>query len=56
MLDLLKSRTVWTFVAMAALNGIESIKNHLPPEALNIINPVLALAGIFFRANPKQFK
>jgi hypothetical protein len=49
MLNLLKSRTVWTFVAMALVNGVEGIKNQLPADALDVINPLLALAGSYFR-------
>jgi hypothetical protein len=53
-LSVLKSRTVWMFIAMALINAIEPIKDTIPQPYGNIINALLAIFGIYFRAMPKQ--
>lgn len=51
---ILKSRTVWTFVALFVLNGIEGIKDQIPAGYLPLVNGIVGLLGIYFRTAPKQ--
>lgn len=49
-----KSRTVWTVVAMVLVNGITSIQSMIPAQYLPIVNGVLGLLAVYFRINPQQ--
>lgn len=49
----LKSRTVWTIIALFIINGITGIDEYTPETFDNIVNPLLSLAAIYFRLNPK---
>jgi len=48
----LKSKTVWTIVALFIINGITGIDDYTPETFDNIVNPILSLAAIYFRLNP----
>lgn len=52
--SILKSRTVWTFVALFIFNGLQGTQIMVPVEYLGIVNGLLSLLGIYFRANPVQ--
>ena len=42
------------FIGLIAVNVIPQIKDQLPAGWLPIINIVLPILGIYFRAKPKQ--
>lgn len=50
----LKSRTVWTCIAMIIINGVPSIQGFIPVEHQDFVNQALAAMAIFFRVNAKQ--
>jgi|TARA_R100000789_G_scaffold62339_1_gene59351 hypothetical protein len=50
----LKSRTVWTIVVMAVVNGVASVEALIPGAVLTWLNPVLGLLAIYFKVNPSQ--
>ena len=50
----MKSRTVWTIVAMFVLNNMVDIKAVLPDGWMPYTNLAMALAAIYFRMNPIQ--
>ncbi len=51
--NIYKSRTVWTFVVLFIVNGITGVRELLPGFWLPLVDVVLTLAGIYFRAKPK---
>ena len=51
LLGALKSRTVWTVVAMFVLNNMVDIKAVLPNGWMPYTNLAMALAAIYFRMN-----
>ena len=53
--QILKSKTVWTLVLMAILNGIQSIEPQIKdPHIVSIINDALTVIAFVFRIAPKQ--
>ena len=53
--QILKSKTVWTLVLMAIVNGVQSIEPQIKdPHVVSIINDVLTVAAFVFRIAPKQ--
>jgi len=55
LLSYLKSRTVWTFLALFLINGLNGLSPIITPEQQQILNTILTILGIIFRVNPKQF-
>lgn len=54
---ILKSRTVWTVVILFLINGVTAIREFFPPNLLPLVDGLLGIATIYFRANPKvEFK
>lgn len=51
--NLLKSRTVWTFIGLFVFNGLTSVQSMVPENYVGLVNLVLSLLGIYFRAIPK---
>ena len=51
---ILKSRTVWTLVALVVLNGVGSIHDQIPAQILPCVDLALGFLGMYFRANPRQ--
>lgn len=49
----LRSRTVWTVVALFVVGGFESVQNLLPADAVKPLEVVLTLLAGYFRVNPK---
>lgn len=49
----LKSRTVWTIVALFIINGITGVRDHLPGNWLPVVDGILSLAAMYFRINPR---
>lgn len=54
LLGYLKSRTVWAFIALFVINGVEPIRTSIPIDVLPIVDAVLAVLGVYFRVKPKQ--
>ena len=53
--QILKSKTVWTLVLMAILNGVQSIEPQIKdPHIVSIINDILTVLAFAFRVAPKQ--
>lgn len=52
--QVLKSRTVWTFIGLFIFNGLQAVQPMIPQEYVGVINGILALLGIYFRAKPIQ--
>lgn len=50
----LKSRTVWTIMALFLINGFNAISAELSPEVLAVVNPILGLLAIYFKVSPSQ--
>jgi len=50
----IKSRTVWTIVALFLINGFNAISAELSPEVLAVVNPILGLLAIYFKVSPSQ--
>lgn len=50
----LTSRTFWVLVATFLFNGLEAVKDGIPPEWQVGVNAVLLVLGTYFRTNPKQ--
>lgn len=51
--NLLKSRTVWTFIGLFVFNGLTSVQAMVPENYVGLVNLALSLLGIYFRASPK---
>jgi hypothetical protein len=49
----LKSRTLWTAVAIVLINGIPPLKDLIPVTWLPIVDSALGLLAIYFRVNPR---
>ena len=49
----LKSRTVWTIVAMVIINGVPSVGNLIPVEYKGALDVILGLLATYFRVNPR---
>jgi hypothetical protein len=53
-LKALKSRTVWTVVAMFVIGGVEAISSTIPASSMVYVQGVLSLVAIYFKLNPSQ--
>lgn len=51
---MLRSRTFWVFILVFVVNGLEGVRDSIPPEYLPFINALLMGAGIYFRIYPAQ--
>ncbi len=49
----LKSRTVWTIVAMFIIGGVNSVHDIIPSGLVVYIDALLGAMAIYFRVNPK---
>jgi len=50
----LKSRTVWTIIALVLVNGVPSTRDLIPPAYFPYLDTLLGLLAIYFRINPRQ--
>jgi len=50
----LKSRTVWTILALFVLNGLPAVTNMLPETWLPTVNITLTVLAMYFKVNPSQ--
>ena len=53
LLNALKSRTTWTIIVLFIINGIDGIREQIPANLLPVIDGVLSMLAVYFRANPK---
>lgn len=49
----LGSRTVWTFVVMFVINGVQGVQEFISPQYLDGVNALLVVLGAYFRVNPR---
>lgn len=49
----LKSRTVWTLVAIFVFNGLQAIQPEVSVELQSTVNVILSLLAAFFRVTPR---
>jgi len=49
----LRSRTVWTIVALFVLNGFEGTRSLMPEGWLPVVDAFLGLLAAYFRVNPR---
>lgn len=54
LLQLIKSRTIWTLLFLIAFNVFNETSDLLPEAYATIINVVLATIAGYFRINQKQ--
>lgn len=54
MLKILKSRTVWTIIALFVVNGVAGITDMIPSAYLPYVNGFLGVMAVYFRISPKQ--
>lgn len=50
----LKSRTVWTVVAMFVIGGFGAISSLIPAGDMVYVQGVLSLLAVYFKLNPSQ--
>ena len=53
LLGYLRSRTVWTFIALFVVNGLEGVRELVTPTQLMTIDAVLMVLGIYFRVKTR---
>jgi len=53
-MKLLKSRTVWCFIVMFIVSGVEGVRELIPEMWLPALNAALGLLGVYFRISPHQ--
>ena len=53
-LKTLKSRQMWTIVALVVINGVADVRDLLPANYLPIVDAALGLLAIYFRVRPRQ--
>ncbi len=53
-INTLKSRTVWTIIALFVINGIGGIHDLIPTAYLPVIDLLLSGLAIYFRISPRQ--
>jgi len=51
---ILRSRTVWTILAMFVIGGLEAINPFIPQDAYIVLQGGLSLLAVYFRINPSQ--
>ncbi len=53
-LQVLKSRTFWTLVAMFIINGVAGVHDRLPTEWITTVDGILSIAAVYFHVNPQR--
>jgi membrane protein DedA with SNARE-associated domain len=53
-MEIFKSRTVWTVVAIMVLNNFQIVQPFMPDELYVLINGILSALAVYFRVFPKQ--
>ena len=54
MIDIFKSRTVWTFVLLFVIGGVQGTADVMPTPLFQLLTVVLTGLGIYFRVKPVQ--
>ncbi len=54
LLQILKSRTFWTILAIFLFNGLQAIQPEVSGDLQVFINSVLSLVAVYFKAFPSQ--
>ena len=54
LLKALKSRTIWSLVAMVIITGIPAIQDQIPDTIQPMVQLILALLAGYFKLNPSQ--
>lgn len=55
-INLIKSRTFWTIVALFVINGVGGIKEFIPDGFLPVVDAILGLLMIYFaKVAPKVY-
>ncbi len=49
----LRSRTTWTIVVIFIINGVQGIREFIPPGLLTFVDLALSYAAVYFRVNRK---
>ncbi len=52
-MKLFKSRTVWTIIVLFIINGFTGIRSYVPAFWLPLVNGLLGILAIYFRADQK---
>jgi hypothetical protein len=52
--SMFKSRTVWVFLFMFIVGGVNATTNVLPSSIVEPLMALLALLGSYFHVNPSQ--
>lgn len=50
----LKSRTVWTVVAMFLIGGVQAIQSSIPVGDVMYVQGFLGILAVYFKLNPSQ--
>jgi len=50
----LRSRTLWTLVVVAVINGVASVEAQIPGSVMSWLNPLLLLLAGYYKVNPSQ--
>lgn len=50
----MKSRTIWTLVALFVVNGVGAIHGFIPESVMPCVDLALALMVSYFHLNPSQ--
>ena len=50
----LRSRTVWTIIALFIIGGFHNITGYIPESLMPYLNSILGLLAIFFKINTKK--
>ena len=53
LLGYLRSRTVWTLIALFVVNGLEGVRELVTPTQLMTIDAVVMVLGIYFRVKTR---
>lgn len=53
-MNILKSRTVWTVVALFIIGGTNAVSSYIPSGLEPIVMGALSLLAVYFKLNPSQ--
>lgn len=53
-ISVLKSKTVWAFIALFAFGGVSAIHPVVSGNTQVVVEAILAALGVYFRVNPAQ--
>ena len=50
----LRSRTVWTIIALFIIGGFHNITGYIPESLMPYLNSILGLMAIYYKISPSQ--